>query len=102
MPPNVQNIPGMGIFNVVDLKRLLSHLDGGRISATAQTPSPFSTEVREAQLPTGYKSMTNDLSFHENADPVEFLGCFDIEMDVYQVTNLARCRLLATTFSEKA
>lgn len=46
--------------------------------------------------------MTNDLRFLENADPVEFLGCFDIEMDVYQVTDLAGCHLLATTFSENA
>lgn len=102
MPPNIQNIPGVGTVNVDDFKRLLAHLDGGRVSATAQTPSLFSAEVREAQLPAGYRTMTNDLRFYGNADPVEFLGRFDIEMDMYQVTSLARCRLLAATFRESA
>ncbi|XP_074336612.1 uncharacterized protein LOC141673771 [Apium graveolens] len=45
---------------------------------------------------------TNDLRFHGNSDPVEFLGHFNIEMDVYQVPDLARCRLLAATFREGA
>ncbi|XP_074339734.1 uncharacterized protein LOC141677626 [Apium graveolens] len=45
---------------------------------------------------------TNDLHFHGNSDPVEFLGHFNIEMDVYQVPDLARCRLLAATFREGA
>ncbi|XP_074356818.1 uncharacterized protein LOC141696593 [Apium graveolens] len=83
--PNVQTIPGVGTFNVNDLKRLLNHLEGGR-----------------AQLPAGYRNTTNDLRFHGNSDPVEFLGRFNIEMDVYQVPDLARCRLLAATFREGA
>ncbi|KAK1352793.1 hypothetical protein POM88_052631 [Heracleum sosnowskyi] len=99
---NVQTIPGVGSFNVDDLKKLLTHLEGGRVTSTTQTPSPFSTAVREAQLPTGYRNTTNDLRFHGNADPVEFLGRFNIEMDVYQVPDLARCRLLAATFRESA
>ncbi|KAL8148773.1 hypothetical protein AgCh_005948 [Apium graveolens] len=79
--PNVQTIPGVGTFNVNDLKRLLNHLEGGRVTATAQAPSPFAAVVREAQLPAGYRNTTNDLRFHGNSDPVEFLGHFNIEMD---------------------
>ncbi|KAL8155584.1 hypothetical protein AgCh_000826 [Apium graveolens] len=100
--PNVQTIPGVGTFNVNDLKRLLNHLEGGRVTATAQAPSPFAAVVREAQLPAGYRNTTNYLRFHGNSDPVEFLGRFNIEMDVYQVPDLARCRLLAATFREGA
>ncbi|XP_074364003.1 uncharacterized protein LOC141704715 [Apium graveolens] len=100
--PNVQTIPGVGTFNVNDLKRLLNHLEGERVTATAQAPSPFAAVVREAQLPAGYRNTTNDLRFHGNSDPVEFLGRFNIEMDVYQVPDLARCRLLAATFREGA
>ncbi|XP_074352571.1 uncharacterized protein LOC141691711 [Apium graveolens] len=100
--PNVQTTPRVGTFNVNDLKRLLNHLEGGRVTATAQAPSPFAAIVREAQLPAGYRNTTNDLRFHGNSDPMEFLGHFNIEMDVYQVPDLARCRLLAANFREGA
>ncbi|XP_074375206.1 uncharacterized protein LOC141716962 [Apium graveolens] len=101
--PNVQTIPGVGTFNLNDLKRLLNHhLEGGRVPATAQAPSPFAAIVREAQLPAGYRNTTNDLHFYGNSDPVEFLGRFNIEMDVYQLPDLDRCHLLATTFREGA
>ncbi|XP_074346599.1 uncharacterized protein LOC141685395 [Apium graveolens] len=99
--PQMQTIPGVGTFNVGDLKRLLNHLEG-RVTATAEIPSPFLVAVREAQLPAGYRNTTSDLRFHGNSDPVEFLGRFNIEMDVYQVSDLARCRLLAATFREIA
>ncbi|XP_074324202.1 uncharacterized protein LOC141661118 [Apium graveolens] len=85
-----------------DLKRFLNHLEGGRVTATAQAPSPFSAVVREAQLPTGYKNTTNDLRFHGNSEPVEFLGYFNIKMDVYQVSDLTRCRLLTATFRKES
>ncbi|XP_074377549.1 uncharacterized protein LOC141719065 [Apium graveolens] len=48
----------------------------------AEIPSPFSVAVREAQLPVGYRNTTSDLRFHESSDPLEFLGRFNIEMDV--------------------
>ncbi|XP_074336100.1 uncharacterized protein LOC141673268 [Apium graveolens] len=70
------------------LLRLLNHLEGGRVTATAQVPSPFAAVVREAQLPAGYRNTTNDLRFHGNSDLVEFLGSFNIEMDVYQMKTL--------------
>ncbi|XP_074362906.1 uncharacterized protein LOC141703225 [Apium graveolens] len=91
----------MGTFNVGELKRLLNHLEG-RVAATAEIPSPFSAAVRDVQLPAGYRNTTSDLRFHGNSDPMEFLDRFNIEMDVYQVPDLARCRLLAATFRESA
>ncbi|XP_074377406.1 uncharacterized protein LOC141718937 [Apium graveolens] len=99
--PHMQTIPGMGTFNVDDLKRLLNHLEG-RVTTTDKIPSPLSMVVREAQLPAGYRNTTSDLRFHGSSDPVEFLGRFNIEMDVYQVPDLARCRLLVETFRESA
>ncbi|XP_074374423.1 uncharacterized protein LOC141714827 [Apium graveolens] len=99
--PQMQTIPGVGTFNVGDLKRLLNYLEG-RVMTTPEIPSPFSAAVREAQLPAGYRNTTSDLRFHRNLDPVEFLGRFNIEMDVYQVSDLARCRLLVATFRESA
>lgn len=92
----------MGQINVDDLRRFFTHFEEGRVTATAQTPSLFSTTVRDAQLPAGYPNITNDLRFHGNADLVEFLERFNIEMDVYQVPDLARYRLLAATFKESA
>ncbi|XP_074374144.1 uncharacterized protein LOC141714528 [Apium graveolens] len=99
--PQMHTITGVGTFNIGDLKRLLNHLEG-RVTATAEIPSPFSAAVREAQLSAVYRNTTSDLRFHGNSDPVEFLGRFNIEMDVYQVPDLARCRLLAATFRESA
>lgn len=100
--PNVKNIPGIGNFNVDYLKRLLSHLEGGRVTATMEVPSPFSATVREAQYPPGYRNTTNDLCFNGSSDPIEFLGRFNIEMDVYQVPDLERCIILAENFRESA
>ncbi|XP_074355666.1 uncharacterized protein LOC141695308 [Apium graveolens] len=97
----MQTIPGVGTFNVGDLKRLLNHMEG-RVTATTEIPSLFSMAVREAQLPVGYRNTISDLRFHGNSDPVEFMGRFNIEMDMYQVPDLARCRLLAATFRESA
>ncbi|XP_074327727.1 uncharacterized protein LOC141665640 [Apium graveolens] len=97
----MQTIPGVGTFNVGDLKRLLNHLEG-MVTATAEIPSPFSMAVSDAQLLAGYRNTTSDLRFHGNSDSVEFLGRFNIEMDVYQVPDLARCHLLAATSRESA
>lgn len=35
---NVQNVPGVGNINMYDLKKLLAHLEGGKISVTVQSP----------------------------------------------------------------
>ncbi|XP_074365409.1 uncharacterized protein LOC141706557 [Apium graveolens] len=71
---------------------------GGALSA-GEAPAVIPVASHSA---TGYRNTTNNLRFHGNSDPVEFLGRFDIEMDVYQVPDLARCRLLAATFREGA
>ncbi|XP_074351644.1 uncharacterized protein LOC141690774 [Apium graveolens] len=97
----MQAIPGVGTFNVDDLKRLLNHLEG-RVMSMAEIPSPFYVAVREAQLSAGYRNTTSDLHFHGSSDLVKFLGRFIIEMDVYRVPDLARCRILEANFRESA
>ncbi|XP_074371492.1 uncharacterized protein LOC141712443 [Apium graveolens] len=75
----------------------------GEFQQVAEQPQqPNVQTIPRAQLPAGYRNTTNDLRFHGNSDPVEFLGHFNIEMDVYQVPDLAQCRLLAATFREGA
>lgn len=37
----MQTIPGVGNFNVDDFKRLLTHLEGGKVTVAAQTSSPL-------------------------------------------------------------
>lgn len=46
--------------------------------------------------------MNTDLKFDGSTDPVEYLSRFNTEMDVYQVEDLARCRLLASTLGGNA
>lgn len=55
-----------------DLERFLMHLEGGRVAAITQAPSPFSNAMIEAQLSARYRNMMNDLCFHGNMDPFEF------------------------------
>lgn len=85
-----------------DIRKLLAHFEGGSVGLATQVASPFTAAVRDAPLPIGYRSTNTDLCFHGNSDPKEFLGRFNIEMDVYQVPSLARCRLLAATFRDSA
>ncbi|XP_074377813.1 uncharacterized protein LOC141719323 [Apium graveolens] len=82
-----------------EIHRLLNHLEGGRVTATAQAPSPFTAIVREVQLPAGYRNTTNDLHFLGNSDPMEFLGHFNIEMDVYQFQAAVKYTPLVTTLA---
>ncbi|XP_063942768.1 uncharacterized protein LOC135150410 [Daucus carota subsp. sativus] len=100
--PNVQTIPGIGAIDVNSLRKLLAHFDGGQTSLSSQALSPFSAEVIEAPLPANYRNTTSDLKFHGNSDVVEFLGRFNVEMGVYQIPDLVRCRLLASTFRDNA
>ena len=99
---NIQNIPGVGAIDVESLKKLVAHLDGGKAVLPTQALSPFSTEVINAPLPMNYKNTTSDLRFHETFDAMEFLGRFNIEMGVYQISNMVICRLLAVTFHDSA
>lgn len=100
--PNIQNIPWVENFNVDDLKRLLVNLKVWKVTTSAQATSPFTSVIREATLPAGYKSTTHDLRCHENFDLVKFLWKFNIEMDVYQVQDLSWCKLSAAPFRDIA
>lgn len=63
--------------------------------------SPFTRRVRESPLPRIYRGV-GDLKFNGTANPVEYLSRFDTEMDVYQIPDLTKCRLLATTLRNDA
>ena len=54
-----QHILGLNNINMNDLKRLVNHLEGGKIVASAQALSPFIITVREVPLPKGYKNTTD-------------------------------------------
>ncbi|KAK1356083.1 hypothetical protein POM88_049339 [Heracleum sosnowskyi] len=64
-------------------------------------PSPFSAAVREAPLPLAFRG-TGDLRFNGSTDPAEYIGRFNIEMELYQVEDLTKCRLLASTLRGNA
>ena len=44
--------------------------------------------------------MIGDLKFDKSSDPVEYLSHFNTDMEVYQVKEPTRCRLLAATMIE--
>lgn len=81
------------------LKKLLSHLEGGKTTSLVQPPSPFSNVVGEAPLPPGYRN-TTDLHYDGDFDQASYLGKFNTNMNVYEVPDLTRCRLLAATLRD--
>lgn len=58
--------------------------------------SPFSKKVRDFPLTRSYR-LNTDMKFDGSTDPVEYLSHFSTEMQVYQVEEPTRCRLLAAT-----
>ena len=46
--------------------------------------------------------MNADLRYHGNSDPRKFLIRFNIEMDLYQIPDLVRCRFLGASLRESA
>ena len=101
-PVTTQTIPGVRTINPEDLKKLLALLQAGAATTAPQISSPFTAAVREAQLPTGFRNLNADLRYHGNADPREFLIRFNIEMDLYQIPDLVRCRFLVATLRDSA
>ena len=98
----MQTIPRFETINGDDLRKLLALLHAGHSTAVPIIPSPFTAAVREAQLPTGFRHVNADLRYHKNADPREFLIRFNIEMDLYQIPYLVRCRFLAASLRDSA
>ena len=63
--------------------------------------SPFSTAVRHSPLLATFRG-TEDLRYNGTTDPVEYIGCFTTEMELHQVSDLTKCRLLASTLRGNA
>lgn len=78
------------------MKIILKMKEGKRLITRPIASSPFIRKVRKSPLPKCY-STSNELQFDETVDPVVYLSHFNTEMEVYQVKEPIRCRLLATT-----
>lgn len=63
--------------------------------------STFTMKIHELPLPCSYKGV-GDLKFSGATDPVEYLIRFNTEMEVYQVKDLTKCRLLVAALLENA
>ncbi|XP_074374821.1 uncharacterized protein LOC141715244 [Apium graveolens] len=68
---------------------------------TMGTFSPFTQEIRTAPLPPGFRT-NPDLTFKGDTDPAAYLIRFNTEMEVYQVSLEARCRLFAASLRGSA
>ncbi|XP_074346144.1 uncharacterized protein LOC141684906 [Apium graveolens] len=62
---------------------------------------PFTKNISFSPLPWSYRGV-GDLKFDGASDPVEYLSRFNKKMEVYQVRDLTKCRLLAATLKENA
>ena len=83
------------------LRTLLTQLEGGNNVIAGAAPSPFSQAVRRSPLPPSFRGV-GDLRFTGITDPAEYLGRFNTEMELYQVEDLTKCRLLASTLRGNA
>ncbi|KAM6583079.1 hypothetical protein CsatB_010081 [Cannabis sativa] len=63
--------------------------------------SPFTAEVRQAQLPKGFR-LSESLKYKGTSNPLDYLEKFNTIMEVDQVPQLAKCRILAATLEENA
>lgn len=64
--------------------------------------SPFTHEIRTAPLPAVFRGHHLDMTYNGDTDPAEFVIRFNNEMDVYQVSQLARCQLFAASLRGSA
>ncbi|XP_074357369.1 uncharacterized protein LOC141697053 [Apium graveolens] len=69
-------------------------------SASA-APSPFTAAIRSSPLPQVFKHHP-ELLFNGEADLAEYLIQFNIEMEVYQVPEMTRCRLFVASLRGSA
>ncbi|XP_060968820.1 uncharacterized protein LOC133036288 [Cannabis sativa] len=63
--------------------------------------SPFTAEVRQARLPKGFQ-LSESLKYKGTTNPIDYIEKFNTIMEVDQVPQLAKCRILAATLEENA
>uniref|UniRef100_A0A803NMA9 Uncharacterized protein n=1 Tax=Cannabis sativa TaxID=3483 RepID=A0A803NMA9_CANSA len=63
--------------------------------------SPFIEEVRQARLPKGFR-LSESLKYKGTTNPIDYLDKFNAIMEVDQVPQLTKCRILAITSEDNA
>ena len=97
-PPSVR----VGDLKIEELKKLMDKMDTDKSTINpVGTFSPFTQEIRTAPLPPGFRT-NPDLTFKGDTDPAAYLIRFNTEMEVYQVSLEARCRLFAASLRGSA
>ena len=85
-----------------ELRAQLEKLAARNTEAAQSTfTSPFSVEIRHAPLLVGFR-MPTMATYEGKTDPLDHLDAFNDQMDLLQVTMLARCRCFAVTLSGTA
>ena len=85
-----------------ELRKQLNKLAAKSSEATpSTTSSPFSLEIQQAPLPTGFR-MSTMTTYEEKIDPQDYLDAFNDQMDLLHVSSRAQCRcftviVMATT-----
>ena len=73
-----------------ELRARLKKLVARNTEATQSTStSPFSVEIQQAPLPVGFR-MPTMATYEGKTDPLDHLDAFNDQMDLLQVTMLAR------------
>ena len=65
------------------------------------TGSPFCREIREARLLEGFKLPTIKV-YEGKSDPQDHLDHFNDLMELYLVSDMAKCRVFSVTFTNRA
>ena len=85
-----------------EINKLRKWLDKLAAKSSEVTPfttsSPFSLEIQQAPLPTGFH-MSTITTYEGKIDPQDHLTAFNNQMDLLQVSFQARCRCFAVTLT---
>ena len=68
---------------------------------TVATRSPFNLEIREARLPKGFKLLAIK-AYEGKSNPQDHLDHFNYLMELYLVSELAKCRIFFVTLTASA
>ena len=89
-----EDLPVISPINdeINELRARLKNLAARNAKAAPSTlTSPFSAKIQQASLPTGFR-MPTMVTYEGKTDSQDHLDAFNDQMDLLQVTTLARCR----------
>ena len=85
-----------------EINELRKRMDKLAAKSLETTPSitslPFSLEIQQAPLPTGFR-MPTMTTYKGKTDPQDHLDAFNDQMDLLQVLTQAQCRCFAVTLT---